>query len=363
MSFLQPSITPKPILELSGVGKSFGSSRALEPTDLSVRDGEFLTFLGPSGCGKTTLIRMIAGFETPSEGDIRIDGQSILDAPPYRRPIGMVFQNLALFPHLTVAQNIAYGLKNMKTAPDAIRQKVAKALEMVAMEGFGERYTGEISGGQRQRVALARAIVTEPRVLLLDEPLGALDMKIRRQMQLELKQIQQTLGTTFIFVTHDQEEALTMSDRIAVFRKGQVEQVDTPQEIYEKPRTRFVAEFVGDTNFFCGTVAAGPAGAMVLPLADLGVELSLAEGRTPAGQSLGASLRPQNIRISNALDARVAARVDRYAYAGQNVRAWLACGNTTLVADWRANEVRELPAVGSQLGLTWDDADVVTVAL
>ncbi|MBO1012877.1 ABC transporter ATP-binding protein [Achromobacter sp. SD115] len=349
-----------PILQIQDVTKTFGASMALKGVSLDVREGEFLTLLGPSGCGKTTLIRIIAGFETPTSGEVKIDGQSILSSPPYRRPLGMVFQNLALFPHLTVAENIGYGLRMRREPPAAIRGKVEQSLAMVGLEGYGARYIGQISGGQKQRVALARAIVMEPRVLLLDEPLGALDMKIRRQMQTELKLIQEKLGTTFIFVTHDQEEALTMSDRVAVFRNGLIDQVSDPAAIYEKPQTRFVAEFVGDTNFFEGVVQAGAAR---LDCAELGCEFDLPDPRFAAGSAVGISLRPQHLKLAPAGSARLQARVERRVYAGQNTRLWLRAGARTLIADWPAQDGQPLPAQGEAVGLTWDDSRISVVSL
>ncbi|WP_454696022.1 ABC transporter ATP-binding protein [Achromobacter aegrifaciens] len=349
-----------PILQIQDVTKTFGASMALKGVSLDVREGEFLTLLGPSGCGKTTLIRIIAGFETPTSGEVKIDGQSILSSPPYRRPLGMVFQNLALFPHLTVAENIGYGLRMRREPPAAIRGKVEQSLTMVGLEGYGARYIGQISGGQKQRVALARAIVMEPRVLLLDEPLGALDMKIRRQMQTELKLIQEKLGTTFIFVTHDQEEALTMSDRVAVFRNGLIDQVSDPATIYEKPQTRFVAEFVGDTNFFEGVVQAGAAR---LDCAELGCEFDLPDSRFAAGSAVGISLRPQHLKLAPAGSVRLQARVERRVYAGQNTRLWLEAGARTLIADWPAQDGKPLPAQGEAVGLTWDDSRISVVSL
>jgi len=351
------------LLEISNVTKKFGDTKALNGVSLDVREGEFLTLLGPSGCGKTTLIRIIAGFETPNSGDVKIDGKSILDAPPYRRPLGMVFQSLALFPHLSVAENIAYGLKIRRVSKAVVKQKVESALEMVGLEGMGNRYTGQISGGQRQRVALARAIVTEPRVLLLDEPLGALDMKIRRQMQTELKQIQERLGTTFIFVTHDQEEALTMSDRIAVFCNGVVDQVDEPLVIYKKPLTRFVAEFVGDTNFFEGMLQADAKGGQRFTAHDLPVEISLPQTAFPNGARVGMSIRPQHVKLTEVSSVEMHARVVRQVYAGQSTRLWLQLAERTLIADCPGGDGQSLPSPGQTVGLTWDPRNLSIVSL
>lgn len=238
------------IVELRGVSKRYEEVSALTDLSLGVRRGEFLTLLGPSGSGKTTLLRLVAGFEQPQSGQILIEGEDASERPPYRRNVNTVFQHYALFPHLTVFGNVAFGLEQKKLAKAEIRRRVTSILEMVELPGKEDRTPDQLSGGEQQRVALARALVLEPAVLLLDEPLGALDQKLRRQMQIELKRLRERLGITFIFVTHDQEEALVMSDRIAVINRGRLEQVGTGEEIYERPATRFVAEFMGVENFF-----------------------------------------------------------------------------------------------------------------
>ena len=235
-------------VQLVAVRKTFGDVVAVDSIDLGIRRGEFFTMLGPSGSGKTTTLRLIAGFERPDSGQILLGGEDVAQKPPYDRDVNTVFQDYALFPHMTVAQNVEYGLRVKRVAKDARRQRVTEALETVRLPEFGARKPGQLSGGQRQRVALARALVNHPRVLLLDEPLGALDLKLRQEMQIELKRIQQEVGITFIYVTHDQEEALTMSDRIAVFSHGRIDQVGTPVEVYEHPTTEFVAGFVGVSN-------------------------------------------------------------------------------------------------------------------
>jgi spermidine/putrescine transport system ATP-binding protein len=245
------------IVELRKVTKRFGDVLVVNAVDLTVEKGEFLTFLGPSGCGKTTTLRMIGGFERPSSGEVLLGGKDVSDLPPYERDVNTVFQSYALFPHMSVAENVAYGLEQKKLPKAEIQRKVKEVLAMVQMETFATRKPREMSGGQQQRVAVARAIVNNPSVVLLDEPLGALDLKLRKEMQVELKQLQRRLGMTFIYVTHDQEEALTMSDRIAVMKAGQIEQLAPPVEIYNRPRTRFVADFIGDTNLLSGTVAGG----------------------------------------------------------------------------------------------------------
>ncbi|HXI20262.1 MAG TPA: ABC transporter ATP-binding protein, partial [Gemmatimonadales bacterium] len=270
--------TEQPIVEFHRVSKTFGEVRAVDDISFEIRRGEFFSLLGPSGCGKTTTLRLLAGFERPDleRGEIRIEGQAVHDRRPYERPIGMVFQNYAIFPHLSVERNVAFGLEQHRVPRSEIPERVARALEMVRLDPgtFSRRMPNQLSGGQRQRVALARALVLRPAILLLDEPLGAIDLKLRKEMQLELKQLNQQLGITFIYVTHDQEEALTMSDRIAVMDNARIAQLGTPAEIYENPRTGFVARFIGESNFFTGRVAgregatwtvAGPLGAFRVP--------------------------------------------------------------------------------------------------
>jgi len=247
-------------VSLEHVVKRFGDVVAVDGVDLQVREGEFFSMLGPSGSGKTTCLRMIAGFEQPTEGRILLGGTDVSGLPPYQRDVNTVFQDYALFPHMTVAQNVAYGLMIRKVSKADRTARVNQALEMVRLGEYGDRKPGQLSGGQRQRVALARALIMRPRVLLLDEPLGALDLKLRQQMQIELKDIQQDVGLTFIYVTHDQEEALTMSDRLAVFNRGRIEQVGTPAEVYERPSTGFVAGFVGVSNVLEGASAQAIAG-------------------------------------------------------------------------------------------------------
>ena len=252
--------TSQVAVRLEGVVKRFGDVAAVDGVDLDVLEGEFFSMLGPSGSGKTTCLRMIAGFEAPTEGKILLEGQDVSRLAPYQRDVNTVFQDYALFPHMTVAENVEYGLRVKKVPKDERLTRVNEALAMVQLSAFGERKPAQLSGGQRQRVALARALVNRPKVLLLDEPLGALDLKLRQSMQIELKEIQQSVGLTFIYVTHDQEEALTMSDRLAVFNHGKVEQVGEPAEVYERPATGFVAGFVGVSNVLEGAAAQEIAG-------------------------------------------------------------------------------------------------------
>jgi len=249
-----------PAISLRGVRKTYGDVNAVDGVDLEVADGEFFSLLGPSGSGKTTTLRLIAGFELPTEGEVLLDGRDVSKLAPYQRDVNTVFQDYALFPHMSVGGNVAYGLVVKRVPRADRRERVAQALAMVRLEGFEGRKPSQLSGGQRQRVALARALVNRPKVLLLDEPLGALDLKLREEMQIELKTIQRDVGITFIFVTHDQDEALTMSDRIAVFNMGRVEQVGTPAEVYERPATAFVAGFVGTSNLLEGDAAAAIGG-------------------------------------------------------------------------------------------------------
>ena len=240
----------KAIVQLKNITKSFGDNQVLKPISLDIYEGELLTLLGSSGCGKTTTLRIIAGFETPTEGNVYIEDKDVTELAPYNRDVNTVFQSYALFPHMTVFDNIAFGLVEKKMDKKEIKKKVLEMLDLVQLHGFEKRKPSQMSGGQKQRVAIARALVNSPKVLLLDEPLGALDLKLRKQMQVELKRLQKKLGITFVYVTHDQEEALTMSDRIAVMHQGHFEQIGTAKEIYENPQTKFVASFIGESNIF-----------------------------------------------------------------------------------------------------------------
>ncbi len=279
-------------VRLSQVTKRFDDVVAVDRLDLDIREGEFFSLLGPSGCGKTTTLRMIAGLEFPTEGSLRIHGEEMGLRPPNKRPVNTVFQSYALFPHMDVARNVGFGLEMKKVPKDERRALVARAIELVRLSGMESRKPAQLSGGQQQRVALARALVNEPKVLLLDEPLGALDLKLRQDMQSELKSLQQQVGITFVYVTHDQEEALTMSDRIGVMREGHLLQVATPEELYERPSTRFVADFIGRSNILPGTVGDG-----VVVLAN-GDRLVL-PSEHPAGTSVGVAVRPERIVMSD----------------------------------------------------------------
>jgi putative spermidine/putrescine transport system ATP-binding protein len=327
----------EPAVSFTHVSRHFGDVRAVDDVSFAVADGEFFAMLGPSGSGKTTCLRLIAGFEEPDAGEIALHGQSVLGVPPYDRRVNTVFQDYALFPHMNVLDNVAYGLMVRGVAKTGRHRRAQEMLELVALGALGGRRPAALSGGQRQRVALARALITEPEVLLLDEPLGALDLKLRQQMQTELKALQRQVGVTFVYVTHDQEEALGMSDRLAVFNLGRVEQVGTPEEIYERPATAFVAGFVGASNI----IDANTAERLI-------------------GQRQAFSLRPERIRIGAGADGEhgVAGTVASVQYHGASTRIEVALdGALTLVVD-RPNDLRgEMrPEPGARVKLSWASA-------
>lgn len=292
-------MTSEPIVRLEGISKAYGKAQALHPMDLTIAPGEFVTFLGPSGCGKSTTLRILGGFETSDTGRIILDGQDVTAQPPEKRKVNMVFQDYALFPHMTVAQNISFGLELKGLGKAEIKQRLDEVMSFLELAPFATRYASQLSGGQRQRVALARALAPDPALLLLDEPLGALDAKLRGQVQMELKAIQRRTDKTFLFVTHDQDEALTMSDRIVVMNGGRIEQDGTPEDLYFHPQTRFVAEFIGATNLIDGTVRGLDGAAHEVVLDWRGIEL---RGQAPAGapqtgQEVSASLRLEKIAL------------------------------------------------------------------
>jgi len=300
-----------PEIRLSGLSKHFREVRAVDEVSLDIRSGEFFSMLGPSGCGKTTTLRMIGGFELPTAGRIELRGRDVTTDPPDKRPVNMVFQNYALFPHLDVGENIAFGLRRKAVDRADIKRRVGEALDLVHLAGYDRRKPNQLSGGQQQRVALARALVNRPNVLLLDEPLGALDLKLRKALQVELKRVQTEVGITFVYVTHDQEEALTMSDRIAVMNGGHVEQLGTPEELYERPRTRFVADFIGTTNLLHGTIEASDGGCAVVRL-DSGdrCRVANADDAGTVGDAIDMSLRPEAVRIADRVADPVTDRGD-----------------------------------------------------
>ncbi|MEM7221990.1 MAG: ABC transporter ATP-binding protein [Pseudomonadota bacterium] len=286
-------------ISIDNVSKRFGAVTAVDQVNLNIASGEFFSLLGASGCGKTTLLRMLAGFEAPSDGEIYLDGAAMSQVPPHLRPTNMVFQSYAIFPHLDVRANVAYGLRKDKLPKEELGRRVAEALEMVKLSGFESRKSNEMSGGQRQRVALARALIKRPKVLLLDEPLGALDKKLREEMQLELRALQREVGITFIFVTHDQEEALTLSDRIAVMEMGQVLQVASPGELYERPTSVAVADFIGQMNFMAAEVVDIGGAAAEVQVQGFGrLSLSGAPDYAAKGSQLVAAIRPEKLHLS-----------------------------------------------------------------
>ena len=303
----EQDISESPDIRFVGVSKWFGDVVAVDKIDLSVERGAFFSFLGPSGCGKTTSLRLIAGFDQPTEGDVFISGTSVVGIPSHKRPVNMVFQNYALFPHMNVADNIAYGLRqrNPKPPKQEIAKRVDETLEMVRLSGFGKRRSWELSGGQQQRVALARALINHPTVLLLDEPLAALDRKLRREMQMELQTLQREVGITFILVTHDQEEALSMSDRICIMREGQIIQSGSPRELYDEPVNRYVADFVGKTNFFNGKVVTANKSSISINSESCAVLVGVKSKGAPTpkiGSNACVAVRPEMISFSAADD-------------------------------------------------------------
>ena len=342
-------------VQLVNVSKAFAGVDAVKDVSLTVRRGEFFSLLGPSGCGKTTTLRMVAGFETPTSGELYLRGRLINQVPPHRRATNMVFQQLALFPHLSVFENIAFGLRLRRVVGADIHRRVTDALALVSLQGFERRSIGQLSGGQQQRVAIARALINEPAVLLLDEPLGALDLKLRGQMQLELKALQSRLGTTFIYVTHDQGEALTMSDRVAIMNGGCVEQVDTPREIYERPSTRFVATFVGDTSLINGTVVGRDGSDVVVNAAGITIRARSRAGAETEQVSL--SVRPEHVLFGDdaaGLPNHWTGTIRSSVFHGTLVRLTVALpGAVVLLADVLNGSNMAAMKVGDQVIVGW----------
>lgn len=349
-------------IDVRGVSKIFKGAgqdevRALDNVSVAIRQNEFFTLLGPSGCGKTTLLRLIAGFDFPTDGEIHLYGEDIAILPPYRRPVNTVFQNYALFPHMTVGQNIAFGLDMLGRPKDETQARVAEMLALVRMGELKDRRTSQISGGQQQRVALARALAPRPKVLLLDEPLSALDFKLRKDMQIELKRLQHETGITFIFVTHDQEEALTMSDRIAVMNRGRILQVGSPQDIYVRPSERFVANFIGDTNFLKARTVGAKGGKVKLGLSCGG---TLSADMPPAGLSVGevtVVVRPENASVSELKGSDFAGVVENVVYFGTDTHLHLK------LSDGTPFMIRQQNAAGATSPVKEGDRVGVAVAL
>ncbi len=345
----------KPFIEFRNVTKRFGTFVAVDNQSLTIYEREFHALLGPSGCGKTTLLRMLAGFEEPSEGSIWLDGKPLSGVPPHKRPVNMMFQSYALFPHMSVEANVAFGLKQDRMAKDAINERVNDVLKLVKMESFAKRKPDQLSGGQRQRVALARAIAKRPKVLLLDEPLGALDKKLREETQFELVDLQYELGLTFVIVTHDQEEAMTVSDRISVMDQGRIAQVATPAEIYEAPNSRYVADFIGSVNLFEGPVEAGGSERIRIaakegPVIEAESPLSVAHG-----QNVWFAVRPEKVRVDHAPPPEsavnaVEGEVLDIAYFGDMTSYNIRLDSGKLVRASRMNAERSM-----EQAITWED--------
>ena len=365
MTTPQPS-AGSPAIEFVGVQKNYLSHgetvQAVQRTDLTIAQGEFFSLLGPSGCGKTTTMRMIAGFEEPTAGQVLLDGKDVTNVPAHKRDVNMVFQSYALFPHLNVFENVAFGLQRRRVAKDEIRRRVGEIVEIVSLTGMEKRSPREMSGGQQQRVALARALVNRPRALLLDEPLGALDLKLRQQMQIELKRIQREVGITFVYVTHDQGEALTMSDRIAVMRAGVIEQLGSPREIYEKPASRFVAGFIGTSNLVDGHVERLEGGLALLNYtAQDRVVVPITNGVRP-GDKLEVSIRPEKVDLHRGVPPVTATGgsvlsgvVTEVVYHGTstNYTVATAAGSDFTVFDQNASNAEDLAVRGDRVYLTW----------
>jgi spermidine/putrescine transport system ATP-binding protein len=352
-------------IEFVGVHKEFQAHgervQAVRKMDLAIGQGEFFSLLGPSGCGKTTTMRMIAGFEEPTGGTIYLDGKDVTGVSPNKRDVNMVFQSYALFPHMSAYQNVAFGLERKKVAKDELRRRVGEIMEIVSLSGMEKRAPREMSGGQQQRVALARALVNRPRALLLDEPLGALDLKLRQQMQVELKRIQREVGITFVYVTHDQGEALTMSDRIAVMEGGRIDQLGTPRQIYEKPATRFVANFIGTSNVVSGSVERVDGGVAVLSYGPDDRVLVPVPDTTQPGDTIEVSIRPEKIDLERTVtptgDCSVlTGEVTEVVYHGTSTNYAVAtsAGPEFMVFDQNANNADDLAGRGDRVFLTWN---------
>jgi spermidine/putrescine transport system ATP-binding protein len=348
-----------PSVELRSVTKRFDQLAAVDDLDLQLAEGEFFTLLGPSGCGKTTTLRMIAGFERPTSGEVRIEGEDVAQLPPHRRPTNTVFQSYALFPHLSVKDNVAFGLKRKKVDKAEIKQRVESELERVGLASEGNRRPSQLSGGMQQRVALARALVNLPKVLLLDEPLGALDLKLRKELQVELKRIQRDVGITFVYVTHDQEEALTMSDRIAVMNRGRVEQVAAPEEVYDRPATTFVAGFIGVSNLMPATVTHNHEVKL-----DQGQTISTQTGDFSPGERCHAVVRPEKLSVDLGENGhgddrpRVEGVVASSLYLGTATQIAVDLGEgtrmTVLVPNADEADRQRLPGGGARVALSWE---------
>jgi spermidine/putrescine transport system ATP-binding protein len=348
------------IVKIENVNKKYGENHVVRDLSIEIKKGEFLTMLGPSGCGKTTTLRMIAGFETPTNGNIYIEGKEIQNTEPFDREVNTVFQNYALFPHMTIYDNLAFGLTVKKVNKSEIKERVTEILELVQLVGFENRKPDQLSGGQKQRVAIGRALINKPKVLLLDEPLGALDMKLRKQMQFELKRLQKKLGITFVYVTHDQEEALTMSDRIAIMYGGDLEQIGTPKEIYERPKSKFVADFIGESNIFYGV--ASREGNDVLKVKLESGEVLAVDSQIKDNEIIYVLVRPENIKLSTELvdGFSLVGKVKEHVYIG-SVNKTIIMLPTGMEVKMNTNPKIELLPIGSEICVYWDKEDAVVI--
>lgn len=348
------------IVKIDNVNKQYGNNHVVKDLFLDIEKGEFLTMLGPSGCGKTTTLRMIAGFETPTSGNIYIEGEEVQDTEAYDREVNTVFQNYALFPHMTIYDNLAFGLTVKKVNKAEIKKRVTEILELVQLVGFENRKPDQLSGGQKQRVAIGRALINRPKVLLLDEPLGALDLKLRKQMQFELKRLQKKLGITFIYVTHDQEEALTMSDRIAIMYGGNLEQIGTPKEIYEKPKSKFVADFIGESNIFYGVANKKKGNLLEIKLENGNV--SVIDSQIEDNEIIYVLVRPENIKLSKEQveGFSLVGKVKEHIYIG-NVNKTIIMLTTGMEVKMNTTpKVEQLP-IGSEIYVYWEKEDAVVI--
>ncbi len=353
-------------VRLTGVTKNFGEFVAVDDLSLDIHEGEFFSLLGPSGCGKTTTLRMIAGFEDPTRGEISVAGEQVQGVPPYRRPVNTVFQSYAIFPHLNVFDNVAFGLRRAGVKGDELRKRVTEACAMVQLEGFEKRKPNMLSGGQQQRVALARALINRPKVLLLDEPLGALDLKLRKELQLELRTLQEEVGITFVYVTHDQEEALTMSDRIAVMDAGKVQQVADPATLYELPRNRFVADFIGQTNVLSGTVESVDGERVTLRTpSGMKVEaIAQEETIVEVDSEVYAAVRPEKLRFGDVGDNVCVVEVRQVVYLGSSTQyiAYLPDGDKLVLYQQNFHGAAG-PEVGDEVSVAWDAANCLVLGV
>lgn len=348
------------IIKIDNVNKKYGENTVVNNLNMEIKKGEFLTLLGPSGCGKTTTLRMIAGFETPTNGNIYVEGQEIQNTEPYEREVNTVFQNYALFPHMNIYDNVAFGLSIKRVKKEEIKKRVKEMLDLVQLTGYENRKPDQLSGGQKQRVAIARALINRPKVLLLDEPLGALDLKLRKQMQFELKRLQRKLGITFIYVTHDQEEALTMSDRIAIMYGGNLEQIGTPREIYERPVSKFVADFIGESNIFYGVTSVNESNIASVKVEN--GEVSVISDQLKEDEIIYVLVRPEDIKIANnkVEGFTVEGIIKEHVYIG-NVSKTIISLPEGMEIKMNTSTKSNLLEVGSKVYVYWEKEDAVVI--